>query len=341
MLTGPAATAANLPTNLSIDNYIADHLGVTLPWRSLYMASCSDRSISTLKDLTSQPSQRNPLTVYKNVFGAFTGGSGGPSPAVLRRLKRRQSVLDALTSDLNGFVGRLPPEDKLRAEAQLDAVRQMETMLTGQMHPPAGCSAPTAPSGSLDYASDINMPDTMRAFINITVAAFACDQTRVAMMHTYLSDDANYACRWAPCNSALSFHALSHDFDGKIDGSGFALAKGFHFQLVAELAAALKAIPEGSGTMLDNTLIFVPTEIGFADYNTHSNAGLLYVTVGGKNLGVKTGQYMMLGRQQGTCGGGVFHQRLLVSLINAMGIQTDTFGDDATSGKGPLQGYLA
>jgi hypothetical protein len=39
-------------------------------------------------------------------------------------------------------------------------------------------------------------------------------------------------------------------------------------------------------------------------------------------------------------GGGTPHQRLLVAILNALGIMDTTFGEENT-GSGPLSGYLA
>ena len=85
--------------------------------------------------------------------------------------------------------------------------------------------------------------------------------------------------------------------------------------------------------MLDHTIIFIPTEIG----RGHTNGGLQFVTIGGGGLGVQTGRYMRVGGAR-EVGQGVPHQRLLVSLLNAMGIADTRFGEDP--GDGPLAGYL-
>jgi hypothetical protein len=196
------------------------------------------------------------------------------------------------------------------------------------------CKPPTLATG-VDFKSSMFVPETMRAFIDLAVASLACDRTRVVLMHSYLREyhPPNYKCPWSPANRPNDdFHGLSHDTPGDSFAS-FARAKAFFFQLAGELANKLKAIPEGGGTMLDRTLIFIPTEIG----RGHTSAGLQFLTIGGSGLGVKVGQYLRLGgaREKMT---GVPHQRLLVSLLNAMGVADTTFGDDP--GSGPLPGFL-
>lgn len=341
LLTGPFPTAIPnaadpdcLPGNPSIDRYLAGKIGAGLAWPQLNMGTmCDSVTYSWTAAKTSVPSNRNPLDIYSKVFANLT--TTGPDAATLRRLARRQSVLDNVTQDLTTFQKRLGTEDRARAEAQLASIRAMEQRLQAASKPNA-CAKPGSPA-AVDYASDTFVPETMRAFIDLTVAAMACDQTRVALMHSYIREyhPPQYNCPWAPASYPnASFHGLSHDDPG--DGfQTFVRAKAFHFQLAAELANKLKAIPEGGGTMLDNTLIFVPTEIG----NGHENASLQWVTLGGKGLGVKTGQFLKFGSQRGI-GNGIAHQRVLVSLLQAMGLSDQTYGDENGSGSGPLPGFF-
>lgn len=336
VLTG-AFYAVNTPekaTHISLDRYLAQQIGSVSPVPQINMGCmCDSVTYSYSSDGSGVPSATDPLAIYQKVFSSLVPGA--PDPGLVRRLARRQSVLDAVKGDVMSFKQRLGPEDSLRADAQLTAIREMERRLA--MGPPAAaptCKIPTLPTG-IDFSLDQFVPETMRAFSDLAVAAMACNQTNVVLMHSYLREyhPPNYKCPWAPANKpADDFHGLSHDTPGD-NFESFARAKAFFFQLAGELANKLKAIPEAGGTMLDNTIIFIPTEIG----RGHIAAGLQFLTIGGKNLGVKTGQYLKFGTQRQP-GMGVPHQRLLVSLLNALGVPDVTFGDDP--GSGPLPGFL-
>jgi hypothetical protein len=225
----------------------------------------------------------------------------------------------------------------------------MERRLASQLAGNVGCVKPTL-AANVDFQSDSNVPDTLRAIIDLTVAALACDQTRVVMFHSYAREYNIYNrhCPWPPVNVPdYSFHELSHNLEGSPNFAAFKTAKALHFQLAGELANKLKAIPEPSATgssMLDHTLIYIPTEIGLG----HTPAGLQFVTIGGKGLGVNTGRYLQYGRPlpgtdttyPGPPGAGMAHQRLHVAILNALGIADTTFGDTPTTGSGPMAGYL-
>ncbi|GAC1583333.1 MAG: hypothetical protein NVS3B20_13660 [Polyangiales bacterium] len=117
---------------------------------------------------------------------------------------------------------------------------------------------------------------------------------------------------------------------------GRSRATPHHQQAGAQL---LQRATEGTGSMLDNTIIVVFTEIG----KGHTNNAINIVTVGGKNLGVKTGQYLHFGgpypANPYSAPTGAPHNRLLVSLLQAVELTARTFGDTAATGSGPLAGY--
>jgi hypothetical protein len=342
LLTGTqpvsAAPEGDRSSHESLDQYAGPIVSRGLNWPSLYMGTmCNIRTYSYAKDGSGIPADSDPKNVYKNVFGSLMTG-GPPDPAILRRLARRQSVLDHVSKDISSFVKRLPTEDRTRAEAQLTAVEDMERRLRGQAAGNTTCGKPMLPA--LDFMADDNVPATMRTIIDLTVAALACDQTRLVMFHAYVASSQQYFCSWSPVNQpGHGLHSLSHNLEGSPNFSAFKQAKAFHYQLAGELANKLKAIPEPTATgssMLDHTVILLASEVGAG----HTPAGLQFCTIGGKGLGVKTGQYLQYGSDPSP-GRGMPHQRLLVSLLNAIGIGDTTFAEMDGTGSGPLPGYFA
>ena len=87
----------------------------------------------------------------------------------------------------------------------------------------------------------------------------------------------------------------------------------------AYLLSKLEAVEEGEGTMLDNTVILLGSEI--AQGNNHSHTDSPFLMAGSAGGYFQTGQYLEYGAQP--------HNNLLVSLLNAMGVEANTFGDPA------------
>jgi hypothetical protein len=96
----------------------------------------------------------------------------------------------------------------------------------------------------------------------------------------------------------------------------------------AYLLGQLDAVPEGTGTMLDNTVILLGSEV--ARGNSHSHMNAPFILAGSAGGYFKTGQYLNIA-------GDVPHNNLLVSILNSMDVAATTFGDTNYC-TGPLSG---
>ena len=63
-----------------------------------------------------------------------------------------------------------------------------------------------------------------------------------------------------------------------------------HCEQLAAFLQTLKAVPEGSGTMLDNTLVVYFNEV--SNGNAHGTDNMPLLMFGGKSLGLQTGQHL-------------------------------------------------
>ena len=98
---------------------------------------------------------------------------------------------------------------------------------------------------------------------------------------------------------------------------------------IAYLAKKLQSVPEGDGTMLDNTLIYCGVESG--TNHSHDPNDMQYLLIGGRNLGFQTGQVLDVGRTSA--------HRLHLAVLNAFGADVESFGS-ADDGSGALSGVL-
>ncbi|MFN3167299.1 MAG: DUF1552 domain-containing protein [Phycisphaeraceae bacterium] len=115
-----------------------------------------------------------------------------------------------------------------------------------------------------------------------------------------------------------------------------------HYDLVGELVRKLDAVPEGDGTMLDNTLVVVYSDHGA--YHHASFDQFPFVTIGGAGGAIKTGQYLHYPhtRYDGNRTIGSFY----TSLMHAAGAPCEGFGqldpgENEREQKSPLPELLA
>ena len=97
--------------------------------------------------------------------------------------------------------------------------------------------------------------------------------------------------------------------------------------MLAYFCSKLDAIDEGGSTMLDNSLVFLSSEIANGQLHNQDNKPILLLgSAGGV---IKTGSHVNYNA--------VPQANLFISLLNALGVPATTFG---TAGKAPLTGLV-
>lgn len=261
--------------------------------------------------------ENDPNVMFDRLFGELVVAS----PAELDRLRaRRQSVLDVVAANLEHVQTKLGADDQAKLESHLESVRALEQSLQG-VQLGGACSVPTAPAAGVQ-PQDVDM----KAQIDLLVMSLACDLTRVASLTS--AGDPNWT--WLNVDFPTGWHDAVHSGeatpqlqDDLIDSFGW------YTEQLAYLIAALKAVPEGEGTLFDNTLILFANV--FSDGSAHSHQGKYYVLAGGAGGALTGGRLLTYD--------GDAHNDLFVSILNALDFDDTTFGhpDFCT---GPLPGLL-
>ncbi|MEI9935665.1 MAG: DUF1552 domain-containing protein [Pseudomonadota bacterium] len=267
------------------------------------------------------PPMNNPSDVFQRLFSGF--GQNTDQLAELRA--RRQSVLDTVQAQFKAISGRVSSSDQQKLEAHLTLVRDLESRMTVTGNGSAACVAPAVPA-ALDPDSEDDMPTIAALHLDMLATAFACDLTRVASFQ--ISTSLNHI-RYPWVNSMVEGHLLSHEGPSDMDAHTQMVAREtWHSQMLANFLTRLSQIPEGSGSVLDNTLVLWGNEV--AEGSTHSHQNMPFVMAGG-------GWYFRTGRMVQYQSAS--HNDLLVSVLNAMGVPATTFGE-ADLCNGPLSGLV-
>jgi hypothetical protein len=256
------------------------------------------------------PPQNDPRDVWSTIFRGF---NVPPDEAAIRH-EKRSSVLDAVKGQFAAVRRRVSTEDRLKLDAHLAMVRDIEQRLRIDLPPPSVCEVPGAPP-QLDSTHEDQMGVVARLQADLLVMAFACDLTRVASLQN--SSGANNI-RFSFMQSYTDDHQLSHAGNGDTTSRAEWVGRQtWYAQQLAYILGRLQQIPEGAGTMLDNTVVFWGSEIAVG--NTHSHRNMPFLLAGRCGGAFRTGRFLTMPDRQ--------HNDLLVSLMNAMGVPGDTFGD--------------
>lgn len=332
-LCGGAPKTAESIEGPSLDVLISDHVGMRTRFRSLEMAAMGDpRHSNSLRDVSSvNPAEPSPLSLYSRVFGL---GFSDPNAAEFSpdpRLLLRQSALSIVAIDRKRLERILGHNDRQRLDQYFTSVRQLEQQIALQLEEPeplAACKIPHPPA-QVPIDSEVDHVVANHALMAETLAlALACDQTRVFNM-TF----SNRASGLRMPGSADTHHTLTHE-EARDKTLGYQpRATAFvlrTMQAWTSFVKTLDAVPEGSGSLLDNCLVMAHSETSEA--NTHSVMGLPFMTAGSAGGKIRTGLHVS--------GVGDSTSRVGLTMQQAMGLNIGSWGTDQNQTSRPITEIL-
>lgn len=324
-LTSMPITPDQLSTGISVDQYVANAIGKTTKLKSLVLGVAPRDSgdgsmrLSYLGPRSPVPPIFNPATAFTQVFDGVNPqqGSGTPDP----NATRRKAILDYVKADIAKVKAGLSSEDRCRLESQLSAVEQLQASVVKPAVVSAGCQVPSITQSTYDHAL------TAAAHAKLVVAAFQCDLTRVALIQCGRGGGGtgDFSMNFNPVGVNALDHGLGHEFDTNAKAQ-LDKMHAWEASYFASIVTQLKAIKEGDGTLLDNTLIWWTTDLSVS--YTHSCSNDVRQVLAGL-AALKRGQHLAMG--------GKDRSMLLTSVCQLMGVPTAQFGTPL-SGPGGLTG---
>jgi len=316
----------------SVDQFIADKLktmGITTPIPALLVGDVTRETNTTGKVMFRRAGTQlyplaSPRTAFNTVFGNFVPMNG---TGVDTLNKRRLATCSLVENDIAQLQARLGPRERNRLQRHYDSIKQIETRLMQTPPTPMGsCTIPATPT------DDTNALTNNRMHLDVIVNAFACDITRVAGIH--YGNDQSMVVDLPSVPLMGNEHG---DFIHAGSGEGYARLAKFETWLAGEFAYVVGQLKtrdeaDGSGKLLDNTLVVWCRDFGEADQHTQNS--MRFVLAGGANKYLKTNAMGRYIKGAGTKtmaipqGSGDRHERVLLNVCDALGI-TDFagFGD--------------
>jgi hypothetical protein len=290
-------------SGVSMDQVLADRLGRETPRSSLVLA-CEQPAtgyhdtnfsmaysshISWQRADAPIPGEVHP----SRAFDALFENRGG---------LRNRSILDRVKERAASLHREVSSSDTARLDEYLASVRDVEERI--ERIPP--------------NALPEDLREHARLMCDIVALAFQADRTRVASL--LLASDLS-SHRYPFLDVRERHHDASHD-----DLSdGYERIARFHVSQLAYLAGRLEAMPEGEGTVLDNSCLMWLSNM-WAGWK-HDNMKVPVVTAGGLGGTLETGralEYLYAGDDnRKLCS-------LYLSIMDRMGVTLDRFGDAET-----------
>lgn len=266
----------------------------------------------------------NPKAAFDRLFLGLNPSEDEPDEGAVSALQmRRQASLDHLMWETERLKGKVGSHDYLKVEAHLEGLRALARRVAQTNRPLASaCVIPEEPAAATStFENSSSFPAECAAMIDLAVHSLACDLTRVASVQLSRGFS-NIVHEWSGHNQG--HHTISH-LDGDHRAELLQIDQ-WYAQQFAYLISALDSIPEGDGTMLDNTLVVWGREMG---QTNHRMEPVNLILAGGARGRLATGRYLDVSQQK--------HAKLLVSIAQLMGMDLNSVGDiDPDSG--PLEG---
>jgi hypothetical protein len=216
----------------------------------------------------------SPQKLWDTLFGM----GKVEDPNAPKIIAARKSVLDVVYQDAKSLENKLGSADKAKLAAHLDTLRGIETRLAAM---PSSCSLPTRPGPleTINYSKEL-LSKNAKLMSDILAVAFACDLTRsFRFFMTGMQTDTVF---WE-VGADRGLHTISHE-TSTTSLEQHKNAVVFMMEQLAYLASKLKAMPEGSGNVLDNSVIMACSEQG-QDHDINNMPIVLLGRGGGKLKG--------------------------------------------------------
>lgn len=349
ILSGASAIDNARANAASVEHFIGQQLFAGQAFRSVDLgvdgdvfygaqpASHSSRFFFEGRD-TPVSMQADPSRAFDRYFANVTGGSE-PSAAMRELRARNKSVLDAVRESYADTARGLGADDRRRLDEHAARIRQIE--LDGVI---AQCSRPTG----ITNGAGQRMNTITALQIRQMAQAMACDLAPVGRIEFLNQQNPRFGV--TTIDSTLDaannydWHAMVHgdplpgtSLGLRPDVAGattydMRLLDGYRFfvQQFANLMAELDGIPEGDGTVLDNTMLVMCSDLGEGLGHHHGKMGYI---IAGKTDGGRSNYHMR-------CANGGFYTTSTYEVVQLLNSICDLAGVAGNPSFG-LQGYLS
>jgi hypothetical protein len=256
---------------------------------------------------TPLPSEAHPRIVFERLFG-----DGATSAERRASLKSRASLLDSVMDEFAQLNKQLGPADRERVNQYLDTIREVERRIQRG-------EANAAANPVRDVERPVGVPasyaDHARLMFDLQVLAFQADVTRVITFQL-ARETSNRT--YPEIGVSEPHHPLTHHGNDPKKIEKVARVNRFHISLFAEFLKKLRDTREGSGTLLDHSLLLYGS--GMGNPNRHDHDNLPIVVAGGAAGKMKGGRHIRFAKPTPLA-------NLHLTLLDKVGVRLDSFGD--------------
>ena len=347
------------PANPSLDQVVAGHIQGDAPIGALNLGVTGGNSGNNYRRSYVFAKGFNDSVVAtvnpQDVYYKFLAAGGADTQAAANLLARRVSVLDNVLENFNQLKGRVSQSDQLVLEAHATKVFELEQQFIKLEEAKEACAGYPLPVGSEGYQwwnHEFEL-ESANMQMDIMLFALSCGLTNVATLEfmyagspTFPWLEAEFGGPLIDTNVYDNWHGMVHS-GRNIDGNntaepGLILGYRHYSDMFALLLTKMKQIPAGNGqTLLDTSLVLWGSEFGDGlGHNSRRIPLIMAGTTGGLSMGRWLNYFPDVANHNS---GNPTHSinAVFVGILQAFGMETNTFGNHMGMPEGPLPGILS
>jgi hypothetical protein len=315
---------ADIHLGISVDQVAAQKIGSQTRLPSLELGcdkgrvagecdsgySCAYTSnLSWRGDATPMPKEIDPAAVFERLFKAADNAASAEAAA--KRAAMRKSILDFVADDAKSLQAKVGKDDQRKLDEFSTSIREIEQRIESAK----GKSMGDIPDSERPSGIPADFTEHQKLMYDMMVLAFRMDLTRIStFMVAHEGSDRHYR----DLGIAEGHHTVSHHGAAADKIEAVKKIDLYHMQQFAYFLEKLKATPEGSGSLLDNSMVLLGCGIGDGDRHNHNDLPILLAGRAGGAL--KPGRHVQYAKNTPLC-------NLYLSMLGVMGVKAERFGD--------------
>ncbi|WP_145422161.1 DUF1552 domain-containing protein [Planctomycetes bacterium K23_9] len=308
ILTATAMGSAGLVRNtISLDQYLAKHLGDATRFPSLVLSNGGSTSPSYTENGSMIPPEDSPSALFAKLF---IDNSARQRDLQADRVRQGRSIMDLVGEDAKSLSRELGSGDRDRLDAYFTSVRDLEKRMAANERWAKMPKPKVDAKRPVDIGNGSDLIGRQRMMSSVIKLALQTDSSR------YITYHIPGAGGVIPIKGVdEGYHGLSHHGRDEEKLSQLALIETEMINAWADFLRDLQSTNEATGNLLGNTAVFMTSNLG--NSSNHDNRNMPVLLAGG---GFRHGQHLAFDQKNNYP-----LPNLYVSILQRMGMPVDTF----------------
>ncbi len=308
ILTGaPYSRNAVFKNTISIDQYLAKHLGHHTRFPSLVLSITGNNSPSYTETGSMIPAEHSPYKVFNKLFLA---DSPKEQAKQVQRLQEGRSIMDIVADDAKSLKKSLGAGDQEKMEQYFGAVRNFEKRLGASESWAQKPKPKVVAQPPVDISDNNEVIRKKQLMLDIMHLALQTDSTRFITLHI---DGGGGTIPLKGINEgyhSLSHHGLDEDKIEQLTRVETEIMRSW-----GGFVRSLKETKESNSSLLEKTNVLLTSNLGNA--SSHDNKNMPVLFAGG---GFRHGQHIAFNKENNYP-----LPNLFLSALQRQGLEVDKF----------------